>query len=183
MDLQKKTLKINTIDYHVDSAAPWKCTELFVQGCFKRCPGCFNNGLLELGSGKSIPIQSLIDELIDRVPYKRVTFSGGEPFIQPREMYWLARILKENGFTILCYSGYTFEEIPHLFGISLLYFIDILVDGPFIKELITPIDREDKFVGSSNQRIINVQESIREDKVILWTEEDTKRIMGGDIIG
>jgi anaerobic ribonucleoside-triphosphate reductase activating protein len=88
-----------------------------------------------------------------------VTFSGGEPFAQAEGYAKLAKLLKEKGYEVASYSGYTFEQL--LRGTpaqkALLENIDILIDGPFIlaeKSLEVP------FRGSRNQRILNVPASL-----------------------
>lgn len=174
-----RRLRLDTIEYHNRTSAPWVSTEVFLQGCFKNCPGCFNQGIRILRDGHLVTPDELFEDLKKHVPYKKVTFSGGEPFLQADVLWQLTRDLHQDGFFITCYSGYTAEEIPHLFdiaGTTLLENIDILVDGPFIQELLTPINEDFKFVGSSNQRIINVQKSLDSGYIVLWTDEDTKLV-------
>lgn len=171
----EELVRFDTVEYHNTTSAPWVSTELFTTGCYKRCPDCFNRRLQSFSEGRIILCDSIVNDFIAHVPYKKVTFSGGEPFLQAESLSYIAKKLKLEGFFIVCYSGYTADEIPHLFpyGRQLLEHIDILVDGPFMKELLTPINEKYKFVGSSNQRIINVQKSLDEGKIILWTKEDT----------
>lgn len=174
-------LRTAGVEYHNTTSAPWLSTEIFVTGCYKNCPGCFNQRLRSFEEGNLMPTDRIIEYLIKFVDYKKVTFSGGEPFLQAEALAEIAKALRKEGFTIVCYSGYTAEELPYLFphARDLLENIDILVDGVFIKELLTPIDKEYKFVGSSNQRIINIQRSLDEGRIILWTDEDTKKIKEG----
>ena len=89
-----------------------------------------------------------------------VTFSGGEPFAQAEGFLELAKALKEKGYEVASYSGYTFEQL--VCGTKaqrqLLENIDILIDGPFIqaqKSLEVP------FRGSKNQRILDVPKSLQ----------------------
>jgi anaerobic ribonucleoside-triphosphate reductase activating protein len=171
-------IRFDSVEYHNTTSAPWVSTELFVTGCYKRCPECFNKALQSF-NGKKLLYDQIKLDFIEHVPYKKVTFSGGEPFLQAESLSYLAKGLRTEGFLIVCYSGYTADELPYLFPYAkdLLENIDILVDGAFIKELLTPIDKDFKFVGSSNQRIINIQKSLDEEKIILWTEEDTAKIL------
>jgi anaerobic ribonucleoside-triphosphate reductase activating protein len=177
------TLRTGGIEYHNKSSAPWTSTEIFTQGCYKGCPGCFNKELRQLTGGNEIPVDYIVQDLIENVPYKRVTFSGGEPFLQAEALSQVAFKLQEKGFYIVCYSGYQAEELPLLFphARDLIENIDILVDGMFIKELLTPIKNDYDFVGSSNQRIINVQKSLDFGKIILWTEHDTAEVLKGGV--
>jgi len=94
-----------------------------------------------------------------------VTFSGGEPFAQAEGYAELAQALKEKGYEVASYSGYTFEQL--LRGTPaqqrLLKWIDILIDGPFIqaeKSLEVP------FRGSKNQRILDVPKSLAAGKAV-----------------
>ena len=99
-----------------------------------------------------------------------VTLSGGEPFAQAAEHAELAKLLRENGYEVAAYSGYTFEEL--LDGTpeqrELLNNIDVLIDGPF---LLAERTLEARFRGSRNQRIINVPQSLREGKAVLERSE------------
>ena len=178
------TLRMDSVEYHNKTSAPWISTELFVTGCFKRCPDCFNKSLQSFNNGRNIPIKDIYWDFIKNVPYKRVTFGGGEPFLQAEPLFYLSRALRKSGFTVLCYSGYTADELPYLFSCTqdLIEEIDILVDGPFIKDLFVPIvpiseNNESNFIGSSNQRMINVQKSLDKGQIILWTEEDTLNVL------
>lgn len=189
VNLPDLTLRIDTVEYHSKTCAPWISTELFVTGCYKRCPGCFNKDLQSFDAGTRVSIKELYWDFIRNVPYRRVTFGGGEPFLQAKELSYLAKALRDEGFVIVCYSGYTADELPYLFPYAqdLLENIDMLVDGPFIQELLIPIvpigakGKKPNFIGSSNQRMINVQKSLDEGRIILWTEEDTLRVIGKEV--
>lgn len=90
---------------------------------------------------------------------KGVTFSGGEPFAQAEGFVELAVLLKERGYEVASYSGYTFEQLLHgtLAQQQLLQHIDILIDGPF---LLAERSLSISFRGSKNQRILNVPKSL-----------------------
>ena len=111
-------------------------------------------------------------EIVESNPLCRgVTFSGGEPFAQAEGYLELANALKEKGYEIASYSGYTFEQ---LLGAqrALLERLDVLIDGPFTqaeKSLETP------FRGSKNQRILDVPKSLAAGEAVWVT---TKRWLG-----
>ena len=88
-----------------------------------------------------------------------VTFSGGEPFAQAGGFAKLAKLLKEKGYEVASYSGYTFEELLH--GTAqqkaLLEQLDVLIDGPF---LLQERSLELVFRGSRNQRVLDVPKSL-----------------------
>lgn len=88
-----------------------------------------------------------------------VTFSGGEPFSQAEGFAVLARLLKQNGYEVASYSGFTFEQLIH--GTKeqqdLLKSIDVLIDGPYRQE---ERSLTLSFRGSKNQRILDVPASL-----------------------
>ena len=107
-------------------------------------------------------------EIVTSNPLCRgVTFSGGEPFAQAEGYAELAVALKEKGYEIASYSGYTFEQL--LNGTpaqkKLLSQLDILIDGPFIQ---AEKSLEIAFRGSKNQRILDVPKSLAAQAAI-WT--------------
>lgn len=98
-----------------------------------------------------------------------VTFSGGDPLEQAAALVPLAREIKERGMNLVIYTGYTYERIMELSNerpdmFELLTFADMLIDGPFV---MAKKSLELKFRGSSNQRIIDVQESLTQGHVVL----------------
>ena len=103
-------------------------------------------------------------------PFADVTFSGGDPLFQAEGFAELAKRIKEKSEkTIWCYTGFRYEDLLHDDAAqSLLKYIDVLVDGPFVQEL---RDEELLFRGSSNQRIIDVPRSRQEGHVVPWQRE------------
>ena len=143
-------------------------TTIFCQGCPHHCPGCHNPETWDFGCGTQVPVEDLVDVVRSNPLCRGVTFSGGEPFAQAKGFAKLARLLKEKGYEVASYSGYTFEEL--LEGSDdqkeLLSAIDILIDGPFIqaqKSLEVP------FRGSRNQRILDVKKSLAEGRAVSVT--------------
>lgn len=134
---------------------------VFAQGCNHHCKGCQNPQTWDFNKGKSVEVEDLFDDIMNSVISKRVTFSGGDPFYQVPAFAELARMLKKEGFEIIAYTGFTFEELMSDLDndyINLLEQIDYLIDGRFEE------DKKSlslKFIGSSNQRIIDIQKSIR----------------------
>lgn len=149
-------------------------TTIFSQGCPHHCPGCHNPETWAFGVGTKIPVEAVVDIVRSNPLCRGVTFSGGEPFSQPEAFTKLARLLKEKGYEVASYSGYTFEEL--LRGSEaqrqLLVSIDILIDGRF---LLSEKSLEIPFRGSRNQRILDVPKSLEADKAI---ETQSKRWLG-----
>ncbi len=145
---------------------------VFVQGCPHRCPGCHNPQTHDFSGGKEVDTSELLQEGLQNPLLCGVTFSGGEPMCQARALAQLAKDFRENGVDdIACYTGYLAEDL--LAGkvdgaIDLLRELDVLVDGPFVKEKRC---YDAKFKGSSNQRVIDVRATLKEGKVVLCTDE------------
>jgi len=143
-------------------------TTFFCQGCPHHCPGCHNPETWPFEGGTSMETEALV-EIVESNPLcKGVTFSGGEPFAQAEGYLALAKALKEKGYEIASYSGYTFEQL--LRGTAaqkaLLEQLDVLIDGPFIqaeRSLETP------FRGSRNQRVLDVPKSLAAGEAIWVT--------------
>ena len=112
-----------------------------------------------------VKLRVLYDEIKANPLITGVTYSGGEPFIQTRPLITLSKILKEEGYSLWSYSGYTFDKLSDDFmRHELLELLDVVVDGPFVQSL-KSLDLD--FRGSSNQRIIDVQKSLSLGKVVL----------------
>ena len=143
-------------------------TTIFCQGCPHHCPGCHNPETWDFGCGTMVPVEDLVDVVRSNPLCRGVTFSGGEPFAQAAGFAKLAKLLKEKGYEVASYSGYTFEEL--LSGSEdqkeLLSSIDILIDGPF---LMAQTSLEIAFRGSRNQRILDVKKSLAEGKAVCVT--------------
>ena len=153
---------------------------LFVSGCTHRCQNCFNEETWDFQYGKPFTEETenaLIDAL--RPAYIRgLTLLGGEPLEHTNQrglLPFIRRVKKElPGKDIWCYTGYTFET--DVLGKmcagweeteELLSYFDVLVDGVFVQE---KKDLGLRFRGSSNQRLIQVSESLREGNVVLWDD-------------
>lgn len=134
---------------------------IYLSGCAHNCPGCHNPESHDPAYGTIID-ESIVCEITSRINSNPildgVTFSGGDPFYNPYRFRELAKRIKEDtGHNIWCYTGYTYERIvsdPASYPV--LEYIDVLVDGPFIKSLYDP---RLAFRGSSNQRILRLSPS------------------------
>ena len=133
-------------------------TSLYCAGCENQCPGCHNPKSWDENGGEEKSVEELF-RLIQEANMN-VTFTGGDPMLHPEGFTTLARMIKENtDKTIWCYTGYRFEDlIHHPQRKALLEWCDVLVDSPFIW---TERDLSLPFRGSRNQRIIDVQASLK----------------------
>lgn len=142
---------------------------LFAQGCKHNCKGCFNKHTHDFNGGQVFDADEIVRDIVQNPMLRGVTFSGGDPLEQAESFAYIAKELKEAGKDIWVYTGYTYEHITeNIFKIEglkeLLNNIDVLVDGKF------ELDKKDeklKFRGSSNQRIIDVKESLKTSKLVV----------------
>ena len=143
-------------------------TTVYAAGCPNACPGCHNPQSWDIESGTLMTTEEIM-QVIRADEFADVTFSGGDPMSQPEGFAELAEAVKrETGKNIWCYTGYKFERLRHdRRQAELLQYIDVLVDGPYVESL---RDRDALFRGSRNQRLIDVQASLREGEVVLYAQ-------------
>lgn len=153
---------------------------LFVSGCTHHCKGCFNPESWDFNYGQ--PFTEATEEellsLLENEHIRGLSLLGGEPF-EPANQAVLAPFLQRVKAKfpykdVWCYSGYNFEQDmltgnlgPWKITEQMLNCIDVLVDGEFVIELKNPNLR---FRGSANQRVILVQESLKEDRIVQWDD-------------
>lgn len=143
-------------------------TVIWTQGCPHSCLGCHNPETHDLEGGALVDLEEVY-EIIDTLEGQDgITFSGGDPFMQPKECAEIAKYSKKKGYNIWAYTGYTFEQLLAILEkkpevLEFLKEIDVLVDGRF--ELRNK-SYNCLFRGSSNQRIIDVKTSLKKKKAI-----------------
>lgn len=140
---------------------------VFMQGCLRHCAGCHNPGTHDINGGKIFDTGEIIAQFKERPLLDGITITGGEPFLQADAAGELALAAKMFGLSVWLYTGYTYEEIPHDFA-PVLERVDVLVDGAFV---IAQRDLDLQFRGSRNQRLIDVPESRRLNKITLWNAQ------------
>lgn len=129
-------------------------TSVYVAGCSHRCKGCHNPQSWDFNQGDEYEPKELAYILIKN-KYTDITFSGGDPIYQIKDLIDTCKYIKElSNKNIWVYTGFTREELESIPGYSeLKKYIDSIVVGRFIQELKDP---SLKFMGSSNQKIINI---------------------------
>lgn len=147
-------------------------TVIWAQGCPHKCPGCHNPETHSFDGGFIVDVEDIKKEILSYKNQDGITLSGGDPFSQPESCYEIASYAKEIGLNVWCYTGYTFEVILAMaqrndIYMKLLQNIDVLIDGKFMINLRS---LSLKFRGSSNQRIIDVKESLMKKEVVLMDE-------------
>jgi anaerobic ribonucleoside-triphosphate reductase activating protein len=134
---------------------PGRRMVIWVQGCGLHCPGCANEKLWPFVDKQLFSVDALYELVMGKAELiEGVTFSGGEPFLQAKELSLLSMKLKNSGMSIVCFSGF---ELDFLKGDSapegsdnFLKTVDILIDGPFIQGL---QGNNLPLRGSSNQNL------------------------------
>lgn len=146
---------------------------LFVSGCDHYCNGCQNPETWDTKSG--IPFDNTaIEEIFEQLNndyISGITFSGGDPLnannrVEVCSLIHQIRLKYGKSKSIWIYTGYTWEEIVNTLTPVLLG-VDVLIDGMFDKDL---ADVNYHWAGSTNQRVIDVQRSLEEKKVILYKD-------------
>lgn len=167
-------VKINKSDI---ANGPGVRVSIFFSGCEHYCEGCFNSEAWDFNCGKNID-DKVINEVIEamRPSYiKGLTVLGGEP-MHPKNVYTLLALLRSikkelPDKSIWVYTGYTYEDLVNMdfmqVYVSVLGIIDVLVDGRFEISL---KDISLRFRGSSNQRLIDVKETLKNGKIIEWSD-------------
>ncbi|SRR5579883_15246 len=128
---------------------------VWVQGCLRECPGCFNLESWSFEMNQLISIDNLVERILSHPRNQGVTFSGGEPFWQAPALAAVASKVKEAGLNVMSFTGFTLEQLQGPYAPAgsqaLLDKLDILIDGPYIQSL--AINSPNSPVSSSNQKI------------------------------
>lgn len=169
-----------TIKKYDVANGPGVRVSLFVSGCTHHCPGCFNPETWDFNYGN--PFNSdIMNEILEALQPSYIhgfTLLGGEPFeyVNQQGVIPLLKEIKSRfpNKDIWCFTGYDFEK--DILGDmvnkwsetrQMLSYIDVLVDGEFIE---AQKNLSLRFRGSSNQRLIKVQESLSTNEVVLWDD-------------
>ena len=152
------------------SNGPGVRISIFMQGCHFHCKDCFNSETWDFEGGKEFTDETInrVLELCDKEYIKGLSILGGEP-LHPKNIEGTTRLAKKfkekfDAKTIWVWSGFLFETVNK----DTLKYIDVLVDGQFKTELFNPTL---KYKGSSNQRVIDVQKSLKNNSICLYNEE------------
>lgn len=171
-------MKYATIKKYDIANGPGVRVSLFVSGCTHHCDGCFNPETWDFDYGTAYTEQTE-QEILDAASpdyIRGLSLLGGEPF-EPANQAALLPILRRfhdmyPDKTIWCYTGYDYEKDiltgrlgPWEITQEILSYLTVLVDGEFHLE---EKDITLYFRGSRNQRVIDVQQSLKNDQVVLW---------------
>ncbi len=140
---------------------PYLRFALWVQGCLRNCPGCMTPDAQALDRGTVTDIEMLAEQVLSVREAEGITVSGGEPFLQARNLARLLdRIRKTRDMGVIVYTGFTLAELQEKIRAgkedvrNLLDQTDLLIDGPYIREL----DDGQSLRGASNQKVHELTE-------------------------
>jgi anaerobic ribonucleoside-triphosphate reductase activating protein len=151
------SLRVFRIYHNSVVEGPGRRSVLQTSGCLTRCPNCFVPETHDVNGGVKMKVSEVIERLLDPQgePRDGVTILGGEPFLQPEGLLALMQSLKLREQHITLYTGYRLEDLATRNDQTIrrvLELTDILIDGPFVKEL---SDNASEWVGSTNQRVVH----------------------------
>lgn len=155
---------------------------IFFQGCSHNCFGCHNPQTHSFTGGVELDDDYILNDLkkSNKAGLMDITLSGGDPFFQAKKILNLVKSLKKLGYNIWAYTGFSFDDFLNFRDkkecnpkvtkdmIDLLDYIDVVVDGEFILSKRT---LDSMFIGSTNQRLVDVSKSLNENRVILYELE------------
>lgn len=160
---------------------------VWVQGCLRECPGCFNPDSWSFEINELISVDALAERILSNPNNEGVTFSGGEPFWQAPALAALACKVKAAGLSVMSFSGFTLEQLQDDYAPAgaqeLLEQLDILIDGPYIESL--AIHSPDCPVSSRNQRVHILNPAFKDritwasDQLEIHILKDGRRIFTG----
>lgn len=133
---------------------------VFVQGCARNCPGCQNPQTHDPNGGEEMAVEDIAAQIRADPLLDGLSLSGGEPMEQAAGCLALARSAHARGLTVWCWTGFSFEELisgGSAEQTALLGALDVLVDGPFLREQRT---LNLPWRGSQNQRVLDVVASL-----------------------
>ncbi len=160
-------MRYNTIRKMDISNGPGVRVSIFMQGCAFHCKNCFNSNTWDFDGGKEFTIETIdkVLELCGEDYIKGLSILGGEPMhpVNIEGTTALAQAFKTKypNKTLWIWSGFLFEQLKDK---EVLKYVDVLVDGQYVDELHDP---RLKWKGSSNQRVIDVQKTLKENKIVI----------------
>ncbi len=161
-----------------EAEGPGRRFALWFQGCPLRCPGCCNPEMLPFEGGRRLSLAEVLDQVRAAATahgVEGITLLGGEPLAHAPAAAALAREVRLLGLTVMVFSGYTLEQaraLPDAAVHELLDLTDILVDGPYVREL---PETGRRWIGSRNQRIHFLTDRYRADDS-RWQQPNTLEI-------
>ena len=128
---------------------------IWVQGCNKRCVGCFNPQYQQHTENVLMSVKTLLSEVLAVSGIDGITISGGEPFLQAKELSELAKAVRSEGLSVLVFTGYNEKELNDSTDENIRALIDnsdMIIAGEYNPAYPSSIP----MIGSSNQVVMNL---------------------------
>lgn len=158
------------------SNGPGRRAVVWVQGCNRNCPGCFNQEMRQFVHKELIAVRELAGRILAIEGIEGVTFSGGEPFEQAKPLAELAEQLADSGLTVVLFTGYTFDELAagnNSDWQRLLAAADLLVAGPYEQTL----PAQEYLRTSANQQLLFLSDKLNQHPDIAGRQGQTAEII------
>jgi anaerobic ribonucleoside-triphosphate reductase activating protein len=174
----ESTLSVAQIVPCTEAEGPGRRFAIWFQGCPLRCPGCCNPEMLPFDGGQPMRLNEVVQAVrtaLEQQGIEGITLLGGEPLAHAAAAAPLAREVRLLGLSVMVFSGYTLAEARKLADpavAELLAKTDILVDGPYVREL---PDTSRRWIGSTNQKIHFLTDRYRADDPV-WQRSNTLEI-------
>ncbi len=167
----KSTINIASFHHPVTCLGPGNRFVLWVQGCPFDCKGCTSPDYIPFKENKIVEIEKLAEMISSIDGINGITLSGGEPFAQPKELAKLLDLIihKRPELNIMCFTGYSFDQLKSPAQKNLLTKIDLVITELFVEELNSEIGLR----GSDNQQFIYLTDKLKPFK--LEIEESKKK--------
>lgn len=153
------------------SNGPGVRVSIFVQGCTFNCKNCFNPETHDFNGGEEFTDDTIekVLSLCEKDYVEGLSILGGEP-MHPKNLEGVTKLAKKfkqkfPNKNLWAWTGFLFDN--YLKDKEICKYLDVLVDGQYVDELHDPTL---KWKGSSNQRVIDVQKSLKEGKVVLFED-------------
>lgn len=177
-------LQIAQIVPCTEAEGPGRRFAIWFQGCPLRCSGCCNPEFISFEGGESMSLGGIL-AAIDRARddgIEGITLLGGDPLAHAFGASSLASAVLELGLTVMVFTGYTIEQTKEMANPDvdrLIELTDLLVDGPYVREL---PDTSRRWIGSTNQRIHFLTNRYRADDPC-WQQRNTLeiRVRGNEV--
>lgn len=174
-------LQIAQIVPCTEAEGPGRRFAVWFQGCPLRCPGCCNPEFLPFDGGDSRLLSDVLTEL-DSADVEGITLLGGEPLAHAPASAALAMAARQRGLSVMVFTGYTLQQARAMESADVNHLLanaDILVDGPYVREL---PDTTRRWIGSTNQRIHFLSDRYQADDPC-WRERNTLeiRVRGNEV--
>ena len=188
LKINEKLLNVAEIIENSYANGPGLRSVIWFQGCNLHCKSCYNKNFWPFVQKNLFKPKELVSKIVQNKNIEGITLTGGEPLLQYPALLNFLILIKKNGLSVICFTGFNFNEVEKSRMKDILDYIDIIIAGPYIEELST---KKIPLVSSTNQELIfltriysnkdlkdeKVVEIFIDDKEIQVTGFPTKRFL------